>query len=189
MDLCRRTGIEGGEFSNCELGEERVDTEPFAPLQPMDEHVRAFEVGQDGCRIGALEHVVAELGGKAAENRRLVKKRANVVVERGENLVAQVLGDEVEVSSKLAHGPTWVVDVTKPEPGKDDRSGPAFGALDESLDLLRSELDMPSLDEQLARLGNGKGKLARPELHESTVSAEMGEPERGVSTGDHDQTS
>ena len=180
MDPCRLARLLRCELSNGELGEQCVDTEPAPSLQPADEQVRALQPGQHGRRIGALEHGVAELGGESAQNRRPLQERASLVVERREHFLAQVLDHEALVSPEPGHGPARVVDVPKPEPGEDERSGPALGVLDKQLDLLRPEPDLPSLDEQLVRLRGGEGQLVGAQFHECAPSTQPRQPERGI---------
>ena len=93
-------------------------------------------------------------------------ERASLVIERREHFLAQVLDHEALVSPERGHGPARVVDVAKPEPGENERSGPALGVLDKQLDLLRPEPEVPSLDEQLVRLRGGEGQLVGAQFHE-----------------------
>ena len=104
-----------------------------------------------------------------------------------ENLLAQVLDHEALVSSEPGHGPARVVDVSKPETGEDERSGPALGVLDQELDLLRSERDLPSLDEQLVRLRGGERQLVGAYFHERPACTRLRQLERGIRPCDEDQ--
>ena len=118
-----------------------------------------LELGEPSRRVGAVEHAVAEIRGELAEDRGAVEKRAVVLVERRENLAAQVVGHEPVVSAERPHRPRRIVDGPQPQPGEDERSGPALGALDEHVDLLRAELELTETHEQLVRLGGGEREL------------------------------
>ena len=159
MNPHRRARLERGELSPRVFGEQRVDAKPASALQPRDEEVRALELGEPGRRIGAVEHAVAELRGELAEDRDAVQERELVLVERRENLAAQVVGHEAVVSSERPHGPRRIVDGPQPQPREDERRGPALGALDEHVDLLRAELEMTENHEQLVRLGGGEREI------------------------------
>ena len=99
------------------------------------------------------EHAVAEFRGELAEHRDAVQKRELVLVERRENLAAQVVGHEAVVPSERPHGPRRIVDGPQPQPRENERRRPALRALDEHVDLLRAKLEMTETHEQLARLG------------------------------------
>ena len=81
-----------------------MDAEPASSLQPADEQVGALDPGQNGCRIRALEYGVAEFGCESAQNRGSLKERATLVVERSENLLAQVLDHKALVCTEPGHG-------------------------------------------------------------------------------------
>ncbi len=135
----------------------------------------------------ALEHAVAEFRGELAEDRDAVQKRELVLVERRENLAAQVVGHETVVSAERPHGPRRIVDGPQPQPGEHERRGPALGALDEHVDLLRAELEMTENHEQLVRLGGGEREIGSTHLGERTGGAQPREPERRIDARDeHD---
>jgi hypothetical protein len=46
-----------------------MEPEPAPSLKPLQEQGRVLESRQQGCRIWAIEHVLAELGGEARQNR------------------------------------------------------------------------------------------------------------------------
>ena len=143
-------------------------------------------LGETDRRIGALEHAVAQLGGERAEDRDAVQKRELVLVERRENLAAQVVGHEALVSSERPHGPRRIVDRPQPQPREDERRGPALGALDEHRDLLRAELEMTENHEQLVRLGGGEREIGLTHLGERTGGAQTCELERRIDACDED---
>ena len=118
-----------------------------------------LELGEPGRRVGAVEHAVAELRGELAQDRGAVEERAVVLVERREHLAAQVVGHEAVVASERPHGPRRIVDRPQPQPGEDERGGPALGPLDEHVDLLRAELELTEHHEQLVRLCGGEREL------------------------------
>ena len=116
-----------------------------------------------------------------------MQERATLVVERRENLLAQVLDHEALVSPETGHGPARVVDVPKPEPGEHERSRPALGVLDKLLKLVCPELDLPPLDEQLVRLRGGERQLVGAQFHERASGTQPRQPERGIRPCDGDQ--
>ena len=113
-----------------------------------------------------------------------LEERALVLVERREDLAAQVVGHEAVVSAERAHGPRRIVDGPQPQPGEDERGGPALGALDEHVDLLRAELEMTEADEQLVRLGGREREIGRAHLGERTGRTQPREPERRIDAGE-----
>ena len=56
------------ELEFCELGKERMDTEPPAVLQLDDEEVRVLQGLEAGGSVGASEDDVAELGSEVTED-------------------------------------------------------------------------------------------------------------------------
>src|SRR4029079_5201820 len=104
MDLPRGAGVVRFELELGELGEQRMDTEPSRVLQASDEEVRMLQRRERGRGVGASEDVVAELDGEVTENRRAQQEPARCLIERAEDLVVQVLGDESMISAELAHG-------------------------------------------------------------------------------------
>ena len=97
-----------------------------------------------------------------------MEERAAVLVQRRENLAAQVVSHEAVVAAEGAHGPRRIVDGPQPQPGENEGGGPALGALDEHVDLLRAQRQVPEADEQLVRLGSGKRKIGCPHLGQVT---------------------
>ena len=87
-----------------------MDAEPASSFEPRDKQVGALELGQHGGRVGAVEHGVAQLGGELTQDRDALEKRPLVLVERREDLTAQVLGHETLITSERPHGRTRVVD-------------------------------------------------------------------------------
>ena len=110
VDPRRRLGIRRGEPSLRVFGEQGVHAKPLSPLQPRDEQVRALELGQHRRRVGSAEHRVTELRAELTENRRTLEEGSAVVLERCENLAAQVVGHETLVAAEGAHGARRVVD-------------------------------------------------------------------------------
>ena len=172
MDLHHGLCVVRCELELCKLGEERMDTEPSPVLQPSDEEVRVLQrLERRGC-VGASEDAVEELGGEVAEDRRTQQEPARLVVERAEDLVVQVVGDESVISAEVAHGLMPVHDVAQPERREVERSRPPLRPLVECLDLVRRKVEALSFDEQLGRLLQCEGERAGPHLGEGAVRAE-----------------
>jgi hypothetical protein len=163
-----------------------VDAEPAAALRLGDQEIRALELAEPGRRIGAIQHVVAERGGERAEDRGTVQEGELVLVERRENLAAQVVGHETVVSPERQHGSRRIVDGPQPQPREDKRREPPLGALDEHVDLLRGELEMTANHEQLVRLGGSERQLGLTHLGKRTGGAQTSEPERRIDARDQD---
>ena len=139
-----------------------------------------LELGDPGRRIGTVEHAVAEFRGELAEDRHPVQERARVLVERRENLAAQVLGHEPVVSPERPHGPHRIIDGPQPQPGKDERSRPPLGARHEHADLLRGELEPAESHEQLVRFSGGERKLGSPDLDQRVRGPQPRESQRRI---------
>jgi hypothetical protein len=149
-----------------------MDTEPSPVLQPSDEEIRVLQrLERRGC-VGASEDAVEELGGEVAEDGRTQQKPARLVVERAEDLVVQVVGDESVISAEVAHGLMPVHDVAQPEGREVESSRPPFRPLVECLDLVRCKVEALSFDEELGRLLPCEGERAGPHLGEGAVRAE-----------------
>ena len=187
MNPRRRARLERGELNPRVFGEQRVHAEPAASLQPRDQEVRALELVEPGRRIAALEHAVAQLRGELAEDRDAVQKRGLVLVERRENLAAQVVGHETVVSAERSHGPRRVIDGPQPHPGEHQRSGPALGALDEHGDLLLTELEMTENHEQQRASAVSNARSAATHFGERTGGTHPRELEGRIDARDeHD---
>ena len=179
MDLDRRAGLHGCELRCGELGEQRMDAEPASALEADDEEVGALELGQHRRRVGAVEHCIAQRGREAAEHGSPKQERANVVAERAEDLVAQVLGHEALVPSEVADRPTRVVDRAKPERRERERRRPALGAVaQQRRSPPLGQIDTAALDEELVRLRARERKLARAQLGKGAAYAQTREPKR-----------
>ena len=165
-----------------------MDAEPASAFEPRDKEVGALELGQHCGGAGAVERGVAELGGELAQDRGTVQKRPLVLVERRENLAAQVLGHEVVIASERLHGCGRVVDRPQPETGQDERRRPALGPLVEQFDLARPELDLPTGDQELVRLGAGERELPRAQLGEHPGGAVSREAQRRIDPRDENHT-
>jgi hypothetical protein len=139
-----------------------------------------LELGKPSCRIGTVEHAVAELRGELAQDRSAVQKRAIVLLERREHLAAQVVGHETIVSPERPHGPRRILDGPQPQPGEDERSGPALGALDERVDLLDAERELTENHEQLVRLGGREREIGCTHLDQRTRGPQPREPQRWI---------
>ena len=75
-----------------------------------DEEVGTLELGERIGGVAPVEHCVAQLRRELAEHRDAVQKGAVVVVERREDLGAQVVGDEALVTAERGHRARWVVE-------------------------------------------------------------------------------
>ena len=126
-------------------------------------------------------------GVNSPENRGAVEERAALVVERREDLAAQVLAPRSAgrpPNSRTAR--CRILDGPKPEPGENERGRPSLGALDQQLELLRAEPDVTALDEELSRLREGERQLARAHLRELASGPQPREPQRRIRARAHD---
>ena len=106
-----------------------MDAEPARVLQPSDEEVRMLQRLERGRRVGASEDVVAERDGEVTEDRRTQQEPARRLIERAEDLVVQVVGDESMISAELAHRFVRILDAAKPEQREVEGSRPALRSL------------------------------------------------------------
>ena len=139
MHLLGSSGLRGGEVELCELADERVDAIPTPGFQPCDEEIRLFEPFEERCGVGPAEDPVAELRRHLAEHACPKEEPATLVVQRAEELLVQILGDEPVVASELANGLLRIGDAAKPEKRQVERPGPALGSVAEDLDVLGLE--------------------------------------------------
>ena len=184
MNRSRRVRVDRGKLSLRIVGEQRVDTKPAASLRPRDELVREPELGEPSRRVRTVERPVAEFRGELAEHRGAVEKRTVVLVERRENLTAQIVGDEPVVSAERPDRPPGILDGPQPQPGENERRGPALGALDEHVDLLRAELELTETHEQLVRLSGRERELRCTHLDERPGRAQPRQPQRRIDPRD-----
>ena len=143
MDVRRRARIECGELIPGELGEQRVNAIPTPVLQTIEERVGTPEPGEIQLRIVAAERCVAQLGGELTKHRGAQQERSSVLVERGDHLGAQIVGDEAVVTAELTDGFARIIHAAKPQGGEEQRSRPALGPLMQQLDVRRRR-SMPS---------------------------------------------
>ena len=117
------------ELELCKLGEQRMDTEPSRVLQASDEEVRVLQRLERGRRVGASEDAVAERDCEVAEDRRTQQEPARRLIERPEDLVVQVVGDESMISAELAHRFVLILDAAQPEQREVEGSRPTLRSL------------------------------------------------------------
>ena len=129
MDLPRGPGVVRFELELCKLGEQRMDAEPSRVLQASDEEVRVLQRLERGRRVGASEDAVAERDCEVAEDRRTQQEPARRLIERPEDLVVQVVGDESMISAELAHRFVRILDAAKPEQREVEGSRPTLRSL------------------------------------------------------------
>ena len=115
------------------------------------------------------------------------QERADVRVERADDLGQEIVGDEALISAELTDGGERIGHATKPERREHERGGPALRACVQQLDLVVAEADVAALDEQLARLGDRECELVRAQLGERAAGAQPRQAERRVDARDHDQ--
>ena len=159
VNLARGVRIERGELEPGELSEYRVHAEPAAVLESRHEQIRLLELGQDGAGIGPIEHAVTELSGETAQHRGAQEECSGVVIERGDHLAAEVVGDEAVIAAELAGRCVRIVDPTQPITGEKQRRRPTLGAFAEKLDVAGSQLYASPLDKQFRGLLRGKREL------------------------------
>ena len=148
MNLARGLRIERIELEPGKLGEYRVDAKPAAVLESRQEQIRLLELGQDAARIRPIEHAVAELGGESAQHRGAQEERPSVLIERGDHLAAEVVGDESVIAVELARRGVRIVDPAQPVAGEKQRRRPTLSALAEKLDIANCQFHASPLDEQ-----------------------------------------
>ena len=187
MGLRHGARLVRGELQFGELREQRVHAIPTAVLEPHHELVGALELGQQRRRIRAVEHAVAELRGEPAEDGRAKHERADVRVERADDLGQEIVGDEALISAELTDGGERIGHATKPERREHERGGPSLRACVQQLDLVVAEADLAAFDEQLTRLGDRERELVRAQLGERAAGTQPRQAERRVDARDHDQ--
>ena len=156
-------------------------------FQPADEEVRLLELLQPRGRIGPAEDLVAELRRELAEHARPEEKEAALLVQRAEELLVQVVGDEPVSAAELTHGTVRIFDAPEPEQCEIERAGPAFGPPAEDLHLFGIERKAAGFDEELAGFGELECEVARAELGQGSVRAQLGKPQRRVGAGQDEE--
>ena len=87
-----------------------------------------------GRRVGASEDAVAERDCEVTENH-APRGPARGLIERADNLVVQVVGDESMIAPELAHRVVRILDTAQPEQREVEGSRPSLRSLAEHLDL------------------------------------------------------
>src|SRR6478752_3004450 len=160
---------------------------PVAPRVERDEEeIRALEFGEQPMRIVCAEYRVARLGGEPVEYRCLQEKVSRLVVDRLEHLGCQIVGDVAVRGGELSDAVARLVDACEPERGETDACRPAFGSLDEDLDVVLSDGDTCTLDDELVCLRGGERDLPRAQLAESTPGPQSAEPPAWIRSGRDD---
>ena len=121
------------------------------------------------------------------EDGRAKHERADVRVERADDLGQEIVGDEALISAELTDGGEGIGHATKPERREHERGGPALRACVQQLDLVVAEADLAAFDEQLTRLGDRECELVRAQLGERAAGTQPRQAERRVDARDHDQ--
>ena len=86
-------------------------------------------------------------------------------VERGQNLIRQVVGDLPSAAGERPHTLIGVLEVAKPQRRQVQPRGPSLRTLDEQLDALAGQLD-PLTHHQLTRFVDRERQLARADLRQ-----------------------
>ena len=101
----------------------------------------------------------------------------------GEQLIAQVVGDEPVISAKGGDRPAGLPDR---ESSEIEPARPALGLLDEGDQIIVTQLD-PGAREQIAGLGPVHAELLRTQLQKLAVGAKGTDPARGLDlAGEHE---
>jgi len=79
-----------------------------------------------------------------------------------------------------------LIDPGKPQRGQADPCRPAFGPLDENLDVLRGHGDAGPRHEELVRLLGGEGGFLRAQFPEGASGAQSAQPSARVGAGRDD---
>jgi hypothetical protein len=152
-------------------------------IERLEEDVAGGELVQHGRRAARVEDRVAQRRAQAAQDRGPPQEGGAVVRQAGEQLVADVLGDEPVGPAEAGDRRIGVGLLGDRERGEVQADGPAFGPLDEAVDLLAVR-PQPRRVEQERRLEARHGEVARPELDHQPVRAQAadrhgGAPARG----------
>ncbi len=169
-----------------ELREEGMDAEPASQLEAGREQVQPLQLLDERGRVGSLEDVVAHLGSEAAEDGDVEQERAQPLLERHEDLVAQVVGDKPLVCAELVHGALRVVDAAQPQRGEEQGRRPSLRTLVQEPDLGISERDSRPVDDQPPGLFHREGKVLGAKLDEVPARAELRESQARIPAGQHD---
>ena len=158
-----------------------MDAKPAPVFESADEEIRLLESLQQRGRVRAAEDTVAELGRDLAEHARPEEKPAAFGVQRAEDLLVQVLGNESVVAPELADGTVGIRDTAQPEKREIERAGPALGPFAQDLYLVGIERQAAAFDEELVGLGELERELPCSQLGQarrSHAAARASEPGR-----------
>ena len=139
MDVCGRARLDRTQLVLGELREERMDPVRASALETRDERVCRLQSREHRLGVRAVEHRVAQLRGELPEHAHPQEERATLLIERGDHLRREVVGDEVVVASEGANRLVRVPRAAQPEGGEEERGRPALRALVQQLDLRRGE--------------------------------------------------
>ena len=141
-----------------------------------DEHeVRAGEVAQRRARPRTAEHGVAQRAGELREHRGAGEEAQALARQAGEELVAQVVGDEPVVAGEPGDGAVAVGLLAERERGEVEAGGPPLGAVHEELDVGGPEAEAA---EDLGGLAARHLQLARADLEDAAVRAQAADGQR-----------
>ena len=161
------------------LRDERVDAEPGAALEARDEQVGVLKLVEPLGGVRAVQSRVAQLRRELAEHRDTLEEGSVILVERRKDLRAQVVGDEALVAAESRYGSGGIVEARSQTPARTSRRA-ILRALDQYVDLLRSQLDPEPIDEQGVGLGRGEGQVVRAQFVELLGRTHAWEPDPRV---------
>jgi hypothetical protein len=192
----RGTGVERGQpvrerlpgLEPEQVAEEVVVAVPGAgAVEADDELVGPGGVTEPGRAAGRVGEGVDEGAAELVDDRRLQQAPAIVVPDRGQQLVAQVVDDELVVAPE---GVDELVGVGRPserEAGEDQAGGPALRPAAEAVDLGAVERRAHRA-EQAGRLVRREAQVGPPDLGDLVAHPEAAEPEGRVDAGrQHDR--
>ena len=153
-----------------------------AAIERDQEQVRAGETYQDLRRTLPLEDRVAERARESIEDRGTGQEVEIRSRQAGEELVAQVIGDEAVVTVEALDRQADVVLSLERERREIDPDGPALGVLEEALDILRLHRETDLL-EHGRRLAQRHRKIVCVQLDQQAASPQASDWELGLLAG------
>ena len=163
--------------------EKVVEPEPRpGPVEGDDELVGRGQVGEPLGAVVDAADLVDQRSGEAVEDRHLEEPATFVRVDRVEELVGEVVGDELVAAVEGLDEVVDVVLAAQGQAGEHEPSGPTLRAVMEALDGVWAQSGGFGVEEP-PRFVSVEAEVVGPDLGELVADAEPSEPERRVHTG------
>ena len=168
-------------------GDERVMAErDIAAVHRLKRRSGARESLEPGSRASDVEHRVAERAVEFAQQGRATQERPVVSPELGEQLVAEVLGDDPVRPAEVRDRSVRVRLLGDRQSREIERRGPALCALDQPFDLLGGERDAGRVEEHRG-FEMGHRELTHADLQHEPVRAKAAVRLAGSGARQHGQ--